>query len=100
MNTREIKDTRIHLVQELQKLPQTNGILEMIEEAKAGEYHDFKNNKYDCGKFAAVTKLIHLGHQDLADRVMMGEFDEQPDEEDKAAMRKLLDPQMFNIFGL
>lgn len=53
------KDTRIHLVEELEKLPRTLGIDLIIKEAKAGEYHDYKNQKYDCGKLAreTLTKL-------------------------------------------
>ena len=85
------KDTRIHLVEELLKLPQTTEIQFMIEEAKAGEYHDFKNNKYDCGKMESATRLDRLGFHDLANRIKQGEFDESPDDEDRAECKKLLD---------
>lgn len=40
----------IELVQELKKLPRSSEIEFMITEAKAGEYHDYKNKKYVCGK--------------------------------------------------
>ena len=40
----------VELVDELRKLPQSEGIELMIEEALAGEYHDYKNVKYVCGK--------------------------------------------------
>ena len=94
------KDTRIHLVEELLKYPQSPLRDVIIEEAKAGEFHDYKNNKYACGKVAAVEMLRSIGAFELADRVMNGEFDEEPDEEDKAEMRKLLPENVWRAFGL
>jgi hypothetical protein len=83
------KDTRFELVEELEKIqPRTSAIEEMIQEAKAGEYHDYKNEKYDCGKVAVSGKLRRAGLTDLAKRVESGEFDELADEEDKANLRK------------
>lgn len=96
----ERKDTRIHLVEELEKLPQTPGIKFIIEEAKAGEYHDYKNEKYACGKVEVVGKLRAEGLHDLAGRVICGEFDEEADEEDKAQMRKDLPQRLWGAFGL
>lgn len=85
------KDTRIHLVEELRKVsPLTPQIQEMIDEAVAGEYHDFKNQKYACGKVEVVSKLRAAGLDALARRVMQGEFDEEPDAEDRADMDKLI----------
>ena len=40
-NEKQSKSTMVELVEELQKLPQTTGIKHMVEEARAGEYHDF-----------------------------------------------------------
>lgn len=77
------KSTMVELVEELKKLPQTPEIQFMIEEAKAGEYHDFKNKKHICGKLESHARLTELGHVELADRIANGEFDESPDEEDK-----------------
>lgn len=88
--TKEQKSTMIHLVEELKKLPQTPEILFMIEEAKAGEYHDYKNQKYACGKMESATRLDHLGFHELANRIKDGEFDEEADEEDKAMLRREL----------
>lgn len=102
----EIKDTRIHLVEELRKLPPSPGVDVMIAEALAGEYHDFKNKKYDCGKYASATMLDALGHHELSTRIKGGEFDEQPDDEDKAAMREtclkggFTEEQVKVLFGL
>lgn len=98
--TRVRKDTRVELVAELEKLPQTPNIKTMIEEAKAGEYHDYKNNKYVCGKVAASSALRLNGHMDLAKRVEEGEFDEEADEDDKKEMRKTLPKEAWSIFGL
>lgn len=99
---RERLDTRVHLVAELEKLPKTPAIQEMIDEAKAGEYHDFKNNKYACGKVEVVMKLTKAGLNALADRVKNGEFDEQPDAEDKAELKALLknEPKLAKALGL
>jgi hypothetical protein len=81
------KSTMVELVDELQKLPQTEEILKMIVEAKAGEYHDHKSRKYACGKMESSQRLRVLGHRDLAVRIENGEFDEEADEEDKQQMR-------------
>lgn len=75
---------------ELEKLPSTPAIQEMIIEAKAGEYHDYKNEKYVCGKVAVSGKLRAEGLIDLAKRVENGDFDEECDEQDKEYLRKIL----------
>lgn len=106
MEPRQIKDTRIHLVEELRKLPQSPGVDIMIKEALAGEFHDFKNKKYDCGKVASVLMLESMKHYELANRIKDGEFDEQPDDEDKAVMREtclkggFTEEQVKVLFGL
>lgn len=108
---RQRKDTRTDLVEELLKLPQTRGLAFIIKEARAGEFHDYKNQKYVCGKVALVDYLraesrIHPNNEaaqeliKLQDRVIAGEFDEEADEEDKAEMRKMLPPIMWPVFGL
>ena len=94
------KDTRTDLVTELQKVEQTPLVLRIIEEAKAGEFHDFKNKKYVCGKIALVGLLREAGIEWLRQRVIDGEFDENADEEDKAEMRKGLPPAMQKALGL
>lgn len=107
------KSTMVELVQELEKHPGHFLITEMIREAKAGEYHDYKNQKYNCGKVEVSRKLRHtakmLGSDDLlqlALRVERGEFDEEPDEEDKEEIRGMLKDsglsreQMKKTFGL
>ena len=91
MNERIRKSTMIELVEELRKLPQTSHIEQMIEEALAGEFHDYKNVKYICGKVESSRRLRGLGHPELALRIEQGEFDEEADEEDKAMMLKDLE---------
>lgn len=95
------KSTMVELVTELEKLRSQvehnkdphwttmyGNLTFMINEAKAGEYHDFKNVKYTCGKMASSQMLRKLGFGSLAKRIEQGEFDETADEEDKASMRK------------
>ncbi len=94
------KDTRVDLVQELyqilplpENLPYVSALRDMIAEAKAGEYHDFKNQKYPCGKMASHEFLENIGTpsaKQLAARIAEGEFDEKPDEEDKLAIMQSL----------
>lgn len=67
----------------------------MIEEAKAGQYHDYKNTKYLCGKLESSQRLRRLGHTDLAVRIENGEFDERADEEDKQMMAEGLGDDAF-----
>ena len=89
--TAEEKDTRIHLVAELEALLPTAGGVKaqklrvMIAEARRGEYHDFKS-PHACGKMFASARLRDAGCQALATRLEEGEFDERADEEDRAEM--------------
>lgn len=100
------KSTMVDLVKELKKLPQSDEIDYMIEEAQAGEYHDYKNKKYVCGKMESSTRLHKLGFHELARRIEDGEFDEEADEQDRQMLRKDLEQSGFlgedikNIFGL
>lgn len=85
------KSTMVELVQELEAVtPRTELIEFMINEAKAGQYHDFKNKIYVCGKVAVYGLLRSAELHDLAERVKAGEFDEEPDEADKANMEKTM----------
>jgi hypothetical protein len=99
------------LVSELKKLAPSPAITEIIREAMAGEYHDYKNKKYVCGKVEAYNKLTTAGRFDtdkkrgkalidLADQIKQGFYDEEADEDDKAEMRKGLPAEAHAIFGL
>lgn len=85
------KSTMIELVEELEKLPQSPEIEFMIKEAKAGEYHDYKNKKYICGKLESSQRLRSYGYIALAERIERGEFDEEADDIDKQNMRNELE---------
>lgn len=78
----------VELVEELTKRNKDGKYDHMIEEAKAGEYHDFKNKKYDCGKVELATQLANFPElEDIRDEVITGEYDEPADEADKEMMR-------------
>ena len=70
------------------------------EHGTSYEFHDYKNDKYSCGKVAAAHLLTVAGFHDLATLVKEGEFDEEADEQDKTNMRKNLPKEMWDIFGL
>ncbi len=66
-------------------------VKEIIKQAQRGEFHDFKNQLYACGK----TQLCHMLYEAnepallaIRQAVINGEYDESPDAEDKAAMKK------------
>ncbi len=94
------KSTMVELVTELEKLPQTPEIIEMIAEARAGEYHDYKNKKYDCGKVESYNRLMALGHPELATRIRDGEFDEDADAADIAEMKTYAPAELHKSLGL
>lgn len=95
------KSTMVELVDELEKVTPRTPFLEVtIAEAKAGEYHDYKNQKYVCGKVALVERLNYLHQHELTKRVIDGEFDEVADETDKEELRKGLPPAMWPVMGL
>jgi len=100
MRTKKIKSTMVELVQELEKLPKSDDVKEMIKEALAGEYHDFKNKKYLCGKVEAYNRLKAMGVGYLADRIAGGEFDEIADEEDIENLRKVTPKVLWETLGL
>lgn len=90
------KSTMIELVAELEKIPVKCEELDyIIAEAKAGEYHDFKNRKYSCGKmgFVAVADAFSKRNPELlpyltplSDAVKDGEYDETADDIDTMSM--------------
>lgn len=102
----------VELVQELEKLPKMAEIDEMIVEARAGEYHDYKNEKYVCGKVAAVERLSWVAANPetpkearetlllLKKQIIEGEFDEYADEEDREMMRRDWPKDLWPMMGL
>lgn len=100
--SRQTKSTMVELVTELEKLlagnitvEQREGLAVMVAEAKAGEYHDFKNQKYPCGKVASAGYLRAMGFVDLAREIENGDYDEFPDEEDNAHVREIIDKHLL-----
>jgi hypothetical protein len=99
------KSTMVELVEELEKVEPSNGLYKtvlgkVIQEAEDGEYHNYKNKKYVCGKVALLGYLRLLKLDDLAARVIDGEFDEEADEEDLTEMRRTAPKAMWHILGL
>jgi len=112
---RKRKSTMIEFVSELKMLrnmtptgdtTKLQALDDMISEALAGEYHDYKNRKYACGKVAASAKLRAMDHVALAQRIEAGEFDEEADDIDKANLKRDIlqmgytNKQAKEIFGV
>lgn len=106
-------DTRTDLVKELERIKNPSPLVRrIITEAKAGEYHDYKNKKYVCGKMAANELLTAAANEtktdlesrriliDEAAKIRNGTYDEEADEEDKAAMREFCPPELRGPLGL
>lgn len=83
------KTTNKDLVEELIKRNTNHQYDTIISEARAGEFHDYKNNKYTCGKVELVTQLSAFPElSDIREDVMKGVYDEKADEDDKQKMRE------------
>lgn len=106
------KSTMNELVVELEKIePKTPDLEQIIREAKAGEYHDYKNRKYTCGKMAVIG-FLHTAAQThpsvegkaallkLRQQVMDGDFDEEADEDDLNEMRRTTPKNLWPVLGL
>jgi|GEM_PF-1467724 hypothetical protein len=96
------KSTNKELVIELEAINQNGKLDKFINRAKANYYHDYKQPEHiTCGKTLFVSESTNIPElQDLRNRIMNGEFDEEADEEDKAEMRKDLPASMWASFGL
>ena len=84
------KDTRTDLVEALSHKPPSAGLREIVDLAKRGEFHDYKNTLFDAPKAALVMKLARLGPEfrDIIDDVMEGKYDEEADESDVAMLKR------------
>lgn len=92
--------TMTDLVTELEKVPKTPLVEKIIEEAKAGEFHDYKNRKYACGKIAASALLREANLIALAKRIENGDFDEEADAEDVVYLQSICPPGLEKALGL
>jgi len=103
------KSTDVEMVIELLKMHPYPEVQQMVVEAKAGEYHDFRNVKYICGKVASADHLhkISVLYPDCEDQalkiradIIKGVYDETMNEEDKKNMAKDLPEGMKKMLGL
>ena len=68
-------------------------ILEIIRQAQAGEFHDYKNKMYDTPKLILRLLLKETKEPALLPIIqdlINGEYDENPDADDKAKIKRLL----------
>lgn len=88
------KNTIINLSQDIkQAIPEWNsikGLVDILEEARKGEFHCFKAEKYDFPKMALVTLLTEIGDKRLNKIIAdlhLGLYDESADEQDKIKLK-------------
>lgn len=89
------KSTIEHLPKEIEALipeeERTPLINQIIQEALIGEFHDFKNEKYVCGKMAVVSLMRETKDnrfKPLINAVINGDYDEPADDNDMMNLRK------------
>jgi hypothetical protein len=91
MQKSTIKDLSNDIRQAVPNFKENQFIMEIIRQAQAGEFHDFKNTTYACGKLALAQMLQEANEPlllKIRQSVIDGEYDESPDAEDKAQMKK------------
>lgn len=96
--------TNKELVEDLLQINQTGKYNQLIANAKANRYHDYKNPEdVICGKHEVVKDIDQLNDpnlKEIRDKVIDGYYDETPDEEDKEMMRQDLPEAMWKALGL
>ena len=75
-------------------------IRKIIKLAKAGEFHDYKNQQFVCGKIEASKMLRAAGLIDLAKQIENGDYDETADADDIAMLKRDCPPKMHEFLGL
>lgn len=73
------KSTAIELVEILKKCERTPGTLRIIRRAEVGHYHDLLT-EVAAPKMELISDLRQEGLENLANAVMRGEYDEDPDD--------------------
>lgn len=75
---------------------------QLIANAKANRYHDYKNPEgVVCGKIQFIVDSCEFPElEDVRNDIRNGLYDEEADEEDKAEMRKDLPESMWGFLGL
>ena len=91
------KSTITDLSKEIEALipanERTHLINKILLEARQGEFHDFKSEKYVCEKIELVNMLRETGDQRLNPLiwdVIHGVYDEPPTEKDSEKIRQML----------
>ena len=91
MNKSTITDLPNDIRQAVPHFKENEFIMEIIRQAQAGEFHDYKNTTHICGKMAVAQMLLEANEPALLpirQAVISGEYDESPDDEDKAKMKR------------
>lgn len=91
MGKTTIIDLPNDIQQALPNFKENKLVMEIIRQAKAGEFHDFKNTTHVCGKMAVVKMLYEADEpalMSIRQAVIDGDYDESPDDDDKAKMKK------------
>ena len=71
-------DTRVDLVQDLQKKKSGPKRRKLIEQALKGDFHDFKSTRHKVPKLALAIELRKAGYHDLYQNTLDGKYDEDP----------------------
>lgn len=91
MSKSTIKDLPNDICKAVPEFKENAKIMEIIRLAQSGEFHDFKNTQFACGKIALFRFLNDAEEPKLlpvADDVKNGVYDKSPDDEDRAQMKK------------
>lgn len=90
------KTTTHHLPLEIEALIPENersqAINFIISECRAGEFHDYRGNKYMCPKITVVNLLSETKDERLfflRKAIIDGDYDELPNEDDTAEVKKM-----------
>lgn len=76
------------LVEDLLRKPPCSLREELVRNALAGHYHDYKSDDGAAPKVALITDLARFGYADLARRAARGEYDDEPDDADEAMLEQ------------
>lgn len=77
------------LIEHLMRKPRDGLRDQLVANASAGLYHDFKS-PHPTPKMLLVADLRKYGYRDLARRAERGEYDDRADAEDDSAMARMM----------
>ena len=87
------------LVEDLLRKPRNSLRDELVKNALAGRYHDFKTT-LAAPKVQLVADCQRFGYDDIARKAMRGDYDDEPDAADAASMPDLaaaLSPENLEV---